>query len=442
MNNIRIGVRLITAFVMVAVLAMVVGLVGYSGIMKAENALETITREDVPSIEALAQVRFNMRNVIVAQRTLLVRELSAQDREQQYKNIEEARKIYREAMARYEAVPKSPEETKLLQDLKSILAQAAEQNTEGFALLKDSAADPTNEAKYSKAVTHIINKSIDVNRALFDTLGQLIIQAKKESEENSKKGIAEADSSLRTMTIVAVLAPLLGLLLGFLLTRSLTRPLGVIVSFSESVAQGNLKQTLEVRQNDELGKLSDSLRHMVQNLNAKIAESDEKSVLAAEEARKAQIATQEANEAKAQAERAKAQGMIEAARQLEQVVEVISSASEQLSAQVEQSSRGSEVQASRVAETATAMEEMNSTVLEVARNASQAAESTESARKKAGEGSKVVGQVVAGINTMQSVSMSLKEDMGQLGKQAEGIGQIMNVISDIADQTNLLALNA
>ena len=32
--------------------------------------------------------------------------------------------------------------------------------------------------------------------------------------------------------------------------------------------------------------------------------------------------------------------------------------------------------------------------------------------------------------------------MSSLGTQAEGIGQIMNVISDIADQTNLLALNA
>ena len=32
--------------------------------------------------------------------------------------------------------------------------------------------------------------------------------------------------------------------------------------------------------------------------------------------------------------------------------------------------------------------------------------------------------------------------MNALGKQAEGIGQIMNVIADIADQTNLLALNA
>ena len=30
----------------------------------------------------------------------------------------------------------------------------------------------------------------------------------------------------------------------------------------------------------------------------------------------------------------------------------------------------------------------------------------------------------------------------ELGKQAQGIGQILNVISDIADQTNLLALNA
>jgi len=32
--------------------------------------------------------------------------------------------------------------------------------------------------------------------------------------------------------------------------------------------------------------------------------------------------------------------------------------------------------------------------------------------------------------------------MGRLGKQAEDIGQILEVISDIADQTNLLALNA
>ncbi|MDP3428052.1 MAG: methyl-accepting chemotaxis protein, partial [Humidesulfovibrio sp.] len=81
-------------------------------------------------------------------------------------------------------------------------------------------------------------------------------------------------------------------------------------------------------------------------------------------------------------------------------------------------------------------------VLEVARSASQAADSSHEARGKAQEGAKIVAQVVSGIGTIQTVSQAMKEDMGMLGKQAEGIGAIMNVISDIADQTNLLALNA
>ncbi|GAB6126665.1 hypothetical protein JCM14124_23710 [Humidesulfovibrio idahonensis] len=54
----------------------------------------------------------------------------------------------------------------------------------------------------------------------------------------------------------------------------------------------------------------------------------------------------------------------------------------------------------------------------------------------------VLAEVVTGIGAMRDVSATLRDDMRTLGTQAEGIGQIMNVISDIADQTNLLALNA
>ena len=43
---------------------------------------------------------------------------------------------------------------------------------------------------------------------------------------------------------------------------------------------------------------------------------------------------------------------------------------------------------------------------------------------------------------MQAQSLAIMEDMSLLGKQAEGIGQVLDVIADIADQTNLLALNA
>jgi methyl-accepting chemotaxis protein len=117
-------------------------------------------------------------------------------------------------------------------------------------------------------------------------------------------------------------------------------------------------------------------------------------------------------------------------------------AAKELAAQVDEASHGAEEQRSRTAETATAMEEMNVTVLEVARNASSAAESSDQASTKAMEGARVVEESVAAINRVQTQSSEVRSSMGLLGQQAEQIGRIMNVIEDIADQTNLLALNA
>ena len=150
----------------------------------------------------------------------------------------------------------------------------------------------------------------------------------------------------------------------------------------------------------------------------------------------------EQNKLRSAAENALKEGILHSANQLEYVVEIVTSASEQLSAQIEQSSRGTEEQAHRIGETATSMEEMNATVLEVAKNASNAASSADLSRERAEEGSHVVSQLVKGIEDVQNQSYEMKTDMDNLGKQAEGIGQILNVISDIADQTNLLALNA
>jgi methyl-accepting chemotaxis protein len=44
--------------------------------------------------------------------------------------------------------------------------------------------------------------------------------------------------------------------------------------------------------------------------------------------------------------------------------------------------------------------------------------------------------------SVNTTALSLKDSMRSLGEQADSIGQVMTVISDIADQTNLLALNA
>ena len=235
---------------------------------------------------------------------------------------------------------------------------------------------------------------------------------------------------------------LLGIICLWFFAGSLTRPLIRAKDYAEGVAAGDFSGELVVNQQDEIGVLANSLRTMVANLQAMIAEAHAKGEEAQKAMKEAQAAMQEAHAAKAQAERAKAEGMLHAAGQLEGVVEIVTAASQQLSSQIEQSSRGADEQSGRVRETATAMEEMNATVLEVARNAQQAADASTQTKQKALEGSNIVSDAVKGIETVRDQSLAIKEDMNALGKQAEGIGQIMNVIADIADQTNLLALNA
>ena len=80
----------------------------------------------------------------------------------------------------------------------------------------------------------------------------------------------------------------------------------------------------------------------------------------------------------------------ETAKAADEIANRLSTATEELSAQVEQSSQGAQLQSKRVAATATAMEEMNATVLEVAKNASQAADTSDKARNKAQEGADIV----------------------------------------------------
>ncbi len=134
--------------------------------------------------------------------------------------------------------------------------------------------------------------------------------------------------------------------------------------------------------------------------------------------------------------------IIAVAKQAIENADRVAAASEELSAQVEQVSRGADMQRERVDSTAAAMNEMNATVLEVARNAGNASEQTEETRRKADNGADLVNKVVRAINGVNTVALGLQDNMKELGKQAESIGGVMNVISDIADQTNLLALNA
>ena len=251
-----------------------------------------------------------------------------------------------------------------------------------------------------------------------------------------------ASSSFRTAILTGVGVSVLACVALWFLTGAIVAPVKKSVDFAESVANGDFDQKLDINQADEIGVLADALKKMVENLKKMIIEAEEKSKAAEEEAARANVAVEEANAAKEQADRAEREGKLQAARDLEEVVSIVTAASEKLASQIEQSTNSTREQYNQISEAATAMEEMNATVLEVAQNASSSAETANMTKEKAETGSNIVSRVLSSMEEVQDVAEKLKEDVTTLGKDAEGIGQVMAVISDIADQTNLLALNA
>ncbi len=348
-----------------------------------------------------------------------------------------------DAALRKEAVALFDKAAPLVERLDKTIRNAADKK-ELQDLRQGLAAYKASLLAFDREEANIRELGVKRNQAA-DAVLHGAVEMAKAGLDNTTRLSHEAASGLGTASLVMVIglgaALALGLAVAVVLTRAVTRPLHAAAAFADRVAGGDLDGELAVRQDDEVGQLADSLRAMVANLKERIKEANARSAEAAEEAQKAREAMAQAEAAQSEAT-AQRDAMLAAAVTLGEVAQATATASQELSAQIEQASQGARAQSDRAGETATAMEEMNSTVLEVARNASLAADTAEQAKAKAQSGKNVVDGVVNDIRQAQARALELERDMETLGERAKGIGAIMNVISDIADQTNLLALNA
>ncbi len=120
----------------------------------------------------------------------------------------------------------------------------------------------------------------------------------------------------------------------------------------------------------------------------------------------------------------------------------VASSSTQISSSSEEMAAGAQEQTAQASEVAAAVEEMTHTILENTKNASLAAETAKNAGVKAQEGGEVVEDTIKGMFRISEVVQKAANTVQALGKSSDQIGEIIQVIEDIADQTNLLALNA
>ncbi len=239
--------------------------------------------------------------------------------------------------------------------------------------------------------------------------------------------------------IVAVMAAV-----ALVLSRSIAGPVSRLAAAAESVAAGNLNAIPENENmfKAELSVLHVSLKRMVAKLVELVTTANVKMKEAEDALSLSRQSLAEAEKARIAGEQARREGVLQTADRIGSALSELTAAAKGLAREAEETGRRTVEQRDRVAGTVTALEEMNSAQHEVAGSTTRTAALAEDAKAQAQAGKALVLEMVTGMEEIKDKSQVMREGLGHLGKQAEDIGQILNVITDIADQTNLLALNA
>ncbi len=125
-----------------------------------------------------------------------------------------------------------------------------------------------------------------------------------------------------------------------------------------------------------------------------------------------------------------------------EAVDATASASSEISSSTEQMAAGSQEQSAQAHEVATAVEQMSSTIMETAQSSNNTASFSKEAKDEAIKGGEKITATKEGMKRIVESAQGTGQIIKELTGKTDQIGEIAQVIDDIADQTNLLALNA
>ncbi|MFA6020891.1 MAG: HAMP domain-containing methyl-accepting chemotaxis protein, partial [Rhodospirillales bacterium] len=214
---------------------------------------------------------------------------------------------------------------------------------------------------------------------------------------------------------------LLGVVLGFLIARSITRPVQLMTDVMQKLSGGDKSVAIPATDNtDEIGDMARAVLIFKESMiKAEQLEAESRAQLAQdmERAKKRELLTADFDT------------MIRRViTRVDESVKQVHVTSNSVHAAAEQTSRQS-------AAVSAAAEEASSNVQTVASAAEELGASTQEISRRVQDTTRITQDAVSGINEANGT-------MDSLASSAQKIGEIINLINDIASQTNLLALNA
>ena len=212
--------------------------------------------------------------------------------------------------------------------------------------------------------------------------------------------IGEANRISRRLAFsLMILGVVLCMAVGFLLERTVVPPILDVTEALEKIADRDLTALVETSSGSEIARLTAAVNMTVTNVREVL------------------------------------QSVVDNAERL-------SVTARELSDRSTETCNNAEIQTGKTQEVATATQQMTSVIDEFSRNVEAASVLTRESSESADQGSAVLGEAVAAMETIVVSTGSLTDKMSSLSHRSEEIGTVVSMIRDISEQTNLLALNA
>lgn len=421
----RLSYRIVLGYVLFMLFLLVGGAMGIGGVYSKDAVYSSFLNKAFPIDRAvgglkaaLAETAFHLEGYLIDW------DVSRGQR------LETSYAAARDFMAKLQAEVDWPEGKTLVAEMAKSLDELGRIKEQAVSQ-KKTAADIAFREELERAVNNAGSRAEDLARAIRQQQDLLLDQAR---------------ATTRTFEYLTVISLALifagGVVASFAVVRSIQRPLELIMRESEEMGEGDLTvQNLPTARRDEFGILARSFEKMMQNMEGLIKGIRQLSLRLARMGEDVGAALSQ----EAEAARETGRGIEEVAtgaKAQSRDLEHMAAAVRQLGDAISQIAAGAQEQARSVNESSSFLTQMARTIEEVASRARNSAEASARATQAARSGRQAVARTVEGNQRVRESVFEAASRIKELGDHSQKIGEIIQVITDIADQTNLLALNA
>jgi methyl-accepting chemotaxis protein len=313
--------------------------------------------------------------------------------------------------------------------------------------------------------TRVIKDYRDVS--VLSSWSPIIVQEPTESDSKgitwaliSEIDLSEVRKPVNRMALISVGVLggtiLLVILVTSTLAGSLTNQVRKLMDLFSSIGMGDFKARAEIVTSDELGTMANALNAMLDNTLVLIQSREERDQFQAsimklleEISGLAEGDLTRRAEVTAEMTGAIADSFNSMAEQLSDVVQNVKVATDQVTdtiVDVDKSStqlaKASDKQSEQVSQAIQAITEMTASIQQVSENAVQSATVSEQSTVNAKEGAEAVKETNKAMEAIRENVQETARSIKRLGESSQEIGNIVQLINDIADRTSILALNA